>query len=271
MGFSGNQNPEVGSLLSMDSSRKRKRRNGLSVSDTLKLWSENSESKQVSKTPAKGSKKGCMKGKGGPQNQNCNYRGVRQRTWGKWVAEIRAPNGGKKLWLGTFPTGFEAAVAYDEAARAMYGEKAILNKPHVSDSYSVATSSVSNVFLVATTTTGAVSDSMTCVSSNSEICDNNVGGEGETNGMDVQFPVDSEAQWNSTVNEIQDVNDMKAEAEKKKEAKPEDESMKETDYSFLDGLELFDDISMDFGGNSFWDGASFNDECEFFNVDEFLS
>ncbi|XWS75193.1 hypothetical protein CRYUN_Cryun01aG0064300 [Craigia yunnanensis] len=159
-------------------------------------------------------------------------------------------------------------MAYDEAARTMYSEKAILNMPHVLDSDSVATSSISNVFLGATTTTGSVSDSMTCASSNSEICDNNVGGEGETTRMN-QFPVDSEAQSNSTVNEIQDVSAMKAEV--KNEAKPEDESMKETDYSFLDGLNFFDDISMDFGGNSFWDDASFYDECEFFNVEEFLS
>ncbi|XWS08001.1 hypothetical protein CRYUN_Cryun41cG0039500 [Craigia yunnanensis] len=267
MGFSGDQNPKVGLPLSMDSCRKRKRRDGLSVADTLKLWSENSEAKQGRKAPAKGSKKGCMKGKGGPQNQSCNYRGVRQRTWGKWVAEIRAPNGGKRLWLGTFPTAFEAAMAYDEAARTMYGEKAILNMPHVLDSDSVATSSVSRVFSEATAS-AAVFDSMTYASSNSEIYDNTVGGEGETTGMNVQFPVDSETPSNFTVNEIQDVNDMKAEAEVNKETKPEDEFMKETDYSWLDELVFIDDISMDFGVN--WDAASFYDESEFFNVHEFM-
>lgn len=111
-----------------------------SVAETLARWKEyndhldssNDEGNVIRKVPAKGSKKGCMKGKGGPENSRCNYRGVRQRTWGKWVSEIREPNRGSKLWLGTFPTAIEAALSYDEAARAMYGSSARLNFPNIS-------------------------------------------------------------------------------------------------------------------------------------------
>ncbi|XP_058744273.1 dehydration-responsive element-binding protein 2D-like [Vicia villosa] len=72
-------------------------------------------------------KKPRSRRKGGPENALCNYKGVRQRTWGKWVAEIREPKGGARLWLGTFNTCIEAALAYDAAAKRLYGESARLN------------------------------------------------------------------------------------------------------------------------------------------------
>lgn len=80
-------------------------------------------------------KKGPARGKGGPQNATCTYRGVRQRTWGKWVAEIREPKKRTRLWLGSFATAEEAALAYDEAARRLYGPEAYLNLPHLRCTY----------------------------------------------------------------------------------------------------------------------------------------
>ncbi|XLR42245.1 hypothetical protein HN51_020439 [Arachis hypogaea] len=128
--------------------RSRRRRSGGSdsVESTLEKWKEYNKQQQqliserdgveiIHKVP-KGSKRGCMKGKGGPQNYDCKFRGVRQRISGKWVAEIRKPINSKsvgeeanKLWLGTFSTALEAALAYDEAARTMYGPGARLNFP----------------------------------------------------------------------------------------------------------------------------------------------
>ncbi|OIT20232.1 PREDICTED: dehydration-responsive element-binding protein 2F [Nicotiana attenuata] len=83
------------------------------------------------RNPLKPWKKGPARGKGGPQNALCEYRGVRQRTWGKWVAEIREPKKRTRLWLGSFATAEEAAMAYDEAARRLYGPDAYLNLPHM--------------------------------------------------------------------------------------------------------------------------------------------
>ncbi|XP_010937366.1 uncharacterized protein [Elaeis guineensis] len=57
------------------------------------------------------------------------YKGVRMRKWGKWVAEVRLPNSRERIWLGSYDTAEKAARAYDAASYCLRGTTAALNFP----------------------------------------------------------------------------------------------------------------------------------------------